>query len=142
MSDIDPRFNPAYQPGFDPSKHSPEPTATVPVVDDEPAPIEQPAASVAVAPARATLSRRRNPVLVALWVLSALFVASGVYGLQLIGDRVAALGKSGGFGGADYYLLQSYTILAPLLIGLGLATALGTLFVLAVRWKAPQDAAL
>jgi hypothetical protein len=134
MSEIDPRFNPAYQPGFDPSKHSPVAAmapAAVPLVEDEPVSVDQPDP----APAAITAVRRRNPVLIALWVLSALFVASGIYGLQLIGDRVAVLGDNGGFGGADYYLLQSYVILAPLLIALGLATAVGTLFVFAVRWR-------
>jgi hypothetical protein len=136
MSDIDPRFNPAYQPGFDPSKHVAAPPAPVaPAIVEEPVPVERFETVPEVTPAR-----RRNPLLVTLWVLSALLVASGVYGLQLIGDRVAVLGSTGGFGGADYYLLQSYVILAPLLIGLGIATALGTLFVLAVRWK-PKDTA-
>ncbi len=144
MSDFDPRFDPAYQPGFDPSKRTAhtasEPTPASLPPAEAPSAVEM-AAPVATAPAlppAAVIGRRRNPLLVALWVLSALFVASGVYGLRLIGDRVAALGNNGGFGGADYYLLQSYTILAPLLIVLGLATAVGTLFVLAVRWKHPQ----
>jgi hypothetical protein len=138
VSDFDPRFDPAYQPGFDPAKHT---TAPPPPVDkpDVGAPQEETvaepvtplAAAVPAAPTRA----RRNPILIALWVLSALFVASGFYGLRLIGDRVAALGSTGGFGGADYYLLQSYVVLAPLLIVLGLATAVGTLFLLAVRQK-------
>ncbi len=140
-SDFDPRFDPAFQPGYDPTKHaaqtrprvSPEHQTQqqddyVPaVVDVTPraTPVEEPIAVV----------RTANPLLVALWVLSVLFVAAGVYGLRLIGDRVAALGANGGFGGADYYLLQAYTIGAPLLIVLGLATATGTLFLLAARWR-------
>ncbi len=100
----------------------------------QPSRVEQPApvtTGVTVAP-------RRNPLIITLWILSALLVASGVYGLRLISDRVTSLGDSGGFGGADYYLLQSYTVLAPLLIVLGLATAVGTIFVLAVRRFPPR----
>ena len=151
-TDFDPRFDPAFQPGYDPSKHKPaaasragsgRPTASTtqpdrqvqqpdtyvapPVSSSDSPPQPESAAQDDIGP------RRRNPLLVTLWVLSALFVASGVYGLRLISDRVTSLGDSGGFGGADYYLLQSYTVLAPLLIVLGLATAVGTIFVLAVR---------
>jgi hypothetical protein len=141
MGEFDPRFDPAYQPGFDPSKHTP---AAMPAPDNADvgvAPAEAPAETITIAPAApvapnpAPGAPRRNPLLVILWTLSALFVASGFYGFRLIGDRVTALGSTGGFGGADYYLLQSYVILAPLLIVLGLATAVGTLFLLAARWK-------
>ncbi|MCU1420651.1 MAG: hypothetical protein JWN36_302 [Microbacteriaceae bacterium] len=140
-NDFDPRFDPAFQPGFDPGQHptgrrtprpaAPEPVApallpepiAVPDLDETtPAPADEPVAS-----------GRPEPLLVTLWIVSAVFVAAGIYGLRLIGDRVSSLTSSGGFGGADYYLLQAYTFGAPMLIVLGLATATGTLFLLAAR---------
>ncbi|MES2169990.1 MAG: hypothetical protein V4479_04620 [Actinomycetota bacterium] len=142
MSDFDPRFDPAYQPGFDPAKQQPLPSAPrprteLPVVEERPV-AEQPVSPVLNHEPAVAAPHHRNPLLVTLWVLSALFVVSGVYGLQLIGDRVSVLANTGQFGGADYYLLQSGIILAPMLIVLGLATAVGTLFVLAARWKHRQ----
>ena len=141
---FDPRFDPAFQPGYDPKKapraargadsaeqaeQSDEPVTEVYLAP----PMEPGAAPVARAQ---TLSlRNSNPLLIALWVISVVFIATGIYALRLIGDRVTQLGANGGFGGADYYLLQAYTIGAPLLIVLGLATATGTIFLLAARWK-------
>jgi hypothetical protein len=143
-SDFDPRFDPAFQPGYDPSKHAPaaprrpkEPRRQVQQQDEYiPPPTDEP-----VRPAITSLHdgppvrRVVNPLVIVLWALSALFVVMGIYGLQLIGERVTALGANGSFGSADYYLLQAYTFGAPLLIVLGLATATGTVFLLAARWK-------
>jgi hypothetical protein len=155
MSDFDPRFDPAFQPGYDPSKHGsprsrslperqtqqtadayapaigapprasePQPSGAalgaLPIVESEPASFPSPAPS-------------RNPLLITLWVISALLVVAGLYGLRLIADRVSDLAANGNFGGSDYYLLQSYTIIAPLLIVLGLTTAIATLFFVAAR---------
>lgn len=142
--DFDPRFDPAFQPGFDPKKVPPVVGKTAPVGAET----EEPVTEVYVAPPMMAVDgpgerpaqfslRTANPLLIALWVLSAVFIAFGVYGLRLIGDRVTQLGANGGFGGADYYLLQAYTIGAPLLIVLGLATATGTIFFLAARWRRP-----
>ena len=138
--EFDPRFDPAFQPGYDPKKTQRVTRSVTPAEPEEPVgevyvapPIsELPAPS---APRQTLTLRNTNPLLITLWVLSAVFVATGIYALRLIGDRVTQLGASGGFGGADYYLLQAYTIGAPLLIVLGLATATGTIFLLAARWK-------
>jgi hypothetical protein len=140
-ADFDPRFDPAFQPGFDPGQHptarrTPRPAAPEPI---SPALLPEPIAvpdldETASAPADEPVGTARpEPLLVALWIVSAVFVAAGIYGLRLIGDRVSSLTSSGGFGGADYYLLQAYTFGAPMLIVLGLATATGTLFLLAAR---------
>jgi hypothetical protein len=145
-SDFDPRFDPAFQPGYDPSKHAPvaprrpkEPRRQVQQQDEyePPTPDRTPPAPIPVADDVPAVRHAANPLLVVLWVLSAVFFAVGIYGLQLIGDRVTELGSTGGFGTADYYLLQAYITGAPMLIVLGLATATGTVFLLAARWKRP-----
>ncbi len=152
-TEFDPRFDPAFQPGFDPEQHparrrpprpAQNPVASTAPQGDLPEPIVVPdveatmpeetgSGGVAGVGASDGGSARPEPLLVALWIVSAVFVAAGIYGLRLIGDRVSSLTSSGGFGGADYYLLQAYTFGAPMLIVLGLATATGTLFLLAAR---------
>jgi hypothetical protein len=163
-SQFDPRFDPAFQPGYDPQRtpaagslrRSPERQSQQQADAYAPSQIQPPpqgtadpgavtviggvSASGPAVTSNSTTdqpSRRRvsNPLTIALWVLSAVFIAAGISGLRLIGDRVTQLGANGGFGGADYYLLQSYTVGAPMLIVLGLATATGTLFLYAARWK-------
>jgi hypothetical protein len=137
---FDPRFDPAFQPGFDPDRHASGtavPVAPLTAAAPEVAVLEPPTAvadtaALSVSPAPVS---RRNPLLIVLWVASAVLVAAGVYVLRLVADRVDALGTSGGFGAADYYLMQAYTALGPLLITLGIATAIGTVFMLAVRWN-------
>ena len=140
-NDFDPRFDPAFQPGFDPGQHPTGRRLPRPSTPDTIAPVSlpEPIAVPDLDETSPTLadeplaSGRPEPLLVALWIVSAVFVAAGIYGLRLIGDRVSSLTSSGGFGGADYYLLQAYTFGAPMLIVLGLATATGTLFLLAAR---------
>jgi hypothetical protein len=79
------------------------------------------------------LSRRFDAYLVCLWVVSVAFVASGLAVVTYISQRLDKLSLTDGGNGFDYYLLQVYTIAAPLLVLLGLATAVGTLFLLAGR---------
>jgi hypothetical protein len=140
-TDFDPRFDPAFQPGFDPGQHpagrrTPRPASpeTIsPALLPEPIAVPDLDETSAAPTDEAIASGRPEPLLVTLWIVSAVFVAAGIYGLRLIGDRVSSLTSSGGFGGADYYLLQAYTFGAPMLIVLGLATATGTLFLIASR---------
>lgn len=152
---FDPRFDAAFQPGYDPTKHA---ASAVTVTAHEPVHLSQPAGlrvesaagpagpaeavpvsvpvpaeGAAIESAASAQPKRRNPLLVSLWIISAVLVAIGAYGLRLIADRVNSLGTSGGFGEADYYLMQAYTVLSPLLITLGIATAIGTVFLLALR---------
>lgn len=77
--------------------------------------------------------RRFDPYLMTLWIVSAAFVAAGLLVVRYIADRLDTLNATGGGGTFNYYLLQVYTIGAPLLILLGVSTATGTLFVLAAR---------
>ncbi|MET4780398.1 hypothetical protein [Glaciihabitans sp. UYNi722] len=88
-----------------------------------------------VEPANETVveTRRVNPFLIAIWVLSALFIVAGLSLLRYMGERLDALNSTGGGSSADYYVLNSYATGAPLLVVLGLATATGSLFLLARR---------
>ena len=158
--EFDPRFNPAFQPGYDPERHrnipSVEKDGRAPLLG-APEVIEPTAQPVLRVPEAASVSsvspaaidfveqiaaspdnsaveqpaRHVNKYLIALWVISVLFIAAGITVVRQIGLRLDALNVAGGGSGFDYYLLQVYTTAAPLLVLLGLATAVGTLFVLA-----------
>lgn len=78
-------------------------------------------------------NRSRDPYLMVLWLISAIFIAGGLLVVGYIRQRLSALNISGGGSGFDYYLLQVYTVAAPLLVLLGLATTVGTLFICAAR---------
>ena len=138
---FDPRFNPAFQPGYDPGAQ-----AQPPVVSGRaPAPklIEHPLPSVAAPPEEHSavtprdprdqlpVTRRFDPYLAGLWALSLVFVAAGLLILRYIADRMERLSATGS--AFDYNLVLVYTIAAPLLVVLGLATATGALFLLAAR---------
>jgi hypothetical protein len=157
---FDPRFNPAFQPGYDPSVHArppvvperaappgrgespPTPGATEPGEQAarepalrEPA-VREPGSPTAV-PAEPTedalVVRRFDPYLAGLWLLSVVFVGLGLLTVRYIADRMDRLNATGGGSSFDYNLVLVYTIAAPLLVFLGLATATGTLFLLAAR---------
>jgi len=143
---FDPRFNPAFQPGYDPSAHaqaharpSAEPKRTgvpelvehpIPMVDSEPAPSR----TVHNDPREdQQVFRRFDPYLAGLWALSIAFVAAGLLIVRYIADRMERLNTTAGTTAFDYNLVLVYTIAAPLLVILGLATATATLFLLASR---------
>jgi len=132
-----PQAQPQIQPQTPSADASPPaaPTSTPRVVAVDPLTPAQPArAAEPLAPAEVYAAVRRvDPYLVVLWVISAVLVGTGIYSLRLIGDRITALTASGDFGGPGYYLLQAFTIGAPMLVVLGLATAVGTVFLLAAR---------
>ena len=140
---FDPRFNPAFQPGYDPSVHArppaspdrppelierPLPPVSVSVPPGEPARARDPLTDPA---AEAPAARRFDPYLIGLWALSLAFIAAGLIILRYIADRMDRLSATGS--AFDYNLVLVYTIAAPLLVVLGLATATATLFVLAAR---------
>ena len=139
---FDPRFNPAFQPGYDPSVHA-RPSAE-PERTGVPELVEHPIAVVEFepAPSRAVhndpredqpVSRRFDPYLVGLWALSLVFVGVGLLTVRYIADRMDRLNTTAGTTAFDYNLVLVYTIAAPLLVILGLATATATLFLLASR---------
>ncbi|MES2093690.1 MAG: hypothetical protein V4531_07755 [Actinomycetota bacterium] len=150
---FDPRFNPAFQPGYDPGVHAlppdapersvaaapvenPLPVAQAPSRVSVPAPVTTsvPAESVPADPTDEQAAVRRfDPYLAGLWALSVVFVAAGLLTMRYISDRMDRLSSAAGATAFDYNLVLVYTIAAPLLVTLGLATATGTLFLLAFR---------
>jgi hypothetical protein len=134
MSDFDPRFDPAFQRGYD------GPAVTRPATSDAPAPSQADPPLVRIDPQAAIAPqveqdelppRRGNPFLVALGVIG---VALAVGGLVLVFQLRTLFGDGNGNPDFDYVTLQTLMIAAPILAGLGLATGIGVLFVLAVRW--------
>jgi hypothetical protein len=147
---FDPRFNPAFQPGYDPSVHARAPDAPLragaPELAEHPLPVATTPSSEAAptrsAPSRSTPSeladepaavRRFDPYLAGLWLLSVVFVAAGLLTVRYVADRMDRLSTAAGTTAFDYNLVLVYTMAAPLLVTLGLATATGTLFLLASR---------
>lgn len=153
---LDPRFDPAFQRGFDgvmpsgsgstppPSTVAPSsPVAPTPPSTPEPRALPReeaplPAAAPASAP-RTLLTpdafvadepRRVNPWLIALGAVSVVLTLGGLLLITRLRDLFADTQNSAEF---DYVVLQSLIIGAPILVGLGLATGIGLLFVLAVR---------
>jgi hypothetical protein len=75
---------------------------------------------------------RGNPFLIALAVVSVALVAGGVWGVQAA--RAPFLGTEAA-ANVDYSGIQMLMTFAPMAIALGIATAVGILFVYAVRWR-------
>ncbi|WP_411699825.1 hypothetical protein [Conyzicola sp.] len=153
--DFDPRFDPAFQRGFDASSspetprvvqrdvrratpvRPPEPTAapgqpydSAPAIGLPPAHTDPLAVDSGQADAAAHDDQpRRNPFLITLGVVSVALVAAGVWGIQAA--REPFLGTDAA-STIDYVGLQILQILSPVSIALGVATAIGILFVYAV----------
>jgi len=139
--DFDPRFDPAFQRGF--AGEPVRPAQARPSVDAAP-PIGLPPSAVtagesarspsqtADAAAATDQPRRLNPFLVALVIVSVALVAVGVWIIQ-----IARAPFEGGDAAAnvDFVFLQTLVALAPAAITLGLATAIGVVFVYAVDWQ-------
>lgn len=151
MSDnreFDPRFNPAFQRGYDgplpdasaPARETASPPARA--VAAEPAPLPRLEASAApdqrdeyddrFIESEVAGPRRVNPFLIVLGAVSAVLVGGGLLLVSRLRDLFADTQSSSSF---DYVTLQVLTTAAPLVICLGLATAIGVLFVFAVRWN-------
>ncbi len=155
-SAFDPRFDPAFQRGYDgpagePARTSPArpaPEARTAPVRSSPDPRTMPVvasdsggdpAAVSRAPERMPSfdddapdeeRRRVNPWFIALAALSAALILGGLYLVSQLRDLFANTQNSADF---DYVVLQVMIIGAPILIGLGIATAIGLLFALALR---------
>ena len=156
---LDPRFDPAFQRGYDGPAPTAEPTSvgaapaasapiTAPPSRPEPrtTPREQSAVAAASPIGSATASeprpmltpesfvteepRRLNRWMLALGAVSIALTLGGIVLITRLRDLFADTQNSAEF---DYVVLQSLIIGAPILVGLGLATAIGLLFVLAVR---------
>lgn len=149
MSDdgeFDPRFNPAFQRGYDgpipdasaPARETPTPAARA--VASEPAPLPrlepQPEQDRdyddRFIESEVAGPRRVNPFLLVLGAVSALLVGGGLLLVLRLRDLFEDTQSSSSF---DFVTLQVLTAAAPLVICLGLATGIGVLFVFAVRWN-------
>ena len=149
---FDPRFDPAFQPGYDPRNDpaiaarsrsysgSPHPVRPVrpeviaPLPPAEPQNVPAEAIDEREVESESSATPGVNPFLIALWVVSALFVVSGAGLLRWLPTASEELQTSTN-PAFDYVVLTSIGIGAPLLIVLGLATAAGILFLHAARWK-------
>ncbi|MDQ1562356.1 MAG: hypothetical protein QOE85_1697 [Actinomycetota bacterium] len=147
QSDIDPRFDPAFQRGFDPAtpvrEHEPAPLPRV-AVPTVPVTTPDPVVPAAHEPPPATLDAEdkadasfdshpgRNPYLLILGVVAVILVAVGVWlfvqsGAQFNSREVRSQG--------DYMSLDATIHMAPFISLLGAATAIGVVFVFAVKWR-------
>lgn len=158
-SGLDPRFDPAFQRGFDQSapidhyvpvsapRRGPE--VTLPVVPaaraDEKAPAEDPRGEVADAtpvsldPAESPtqsvvqdVSPTRNPYLLVLLIVAVVLIVAGVILFVQTGDE---FNSSEVQSQGDYMSLNATIETAPFISLLGGATLIGVLFVFAVRYR-------
>jgi hypothetical protein len=138
MSDggrFDPRFDPAFQPGFEGLLASQAPTQpaaaqnpTVPPAALLPA--VTPDAAVAPDVVEETPAGI-NPFIVVLGVVALVLVGGGLFLASRLQEMFAVTQGGSTF---DYVTVQLLIYSAPLLMTLGAATAIGVLFLLAVRW--------
>jgi hypothetical protein len=154
--EFDPRFDPAFQRGFagPVTRSAPVARPSAPVA--KPAPQVAPSPRVAPSPpiiergpevrisneplAPSTTEvvedeskfqlRRVNPFSLVLVLLSVVLIGGGLWAVQFAREAFLAVNLSSDI---DYVTLQMVIIAAPLAIALGVATALGLLFLLAFR---------
>ena len=155
--EIDPRFDPAFQRGFDqtiPIEESLPETASRRVPAPPPAPIAvaAPIAAASPRPQPAVVdadsddepaedpvvdpeldsSPARNPFLLLLGVIAIALVAAGIWLFVRSGDAFNSRDvRSQG----DYMSLDATIHSAPFIALLGAATAIGVVFVFAAKWK-------
>ena len=145
--EFDPRFDPAFQRGFDgeglraprrPVESAPTaPPIGLPSIALPPTPPstgETAPATPQTADDAADDDRqpRRNPFLIALAVVSVALVVAGVWIIQI---ARAPFDGTNAAANVDFVFLQILGGLAPAAIALGVATAIGIVFVLAVDWQ-------
>jgi hypothetical protein len=72
--------------------------------------------------------RTFNPFLLALLIVAVALIVTGFYIFQTVRELFLSTE-------VDYVTAQAVVYAAPLIVVLGVATAIGVLFVYAVRWK-------
>jgi hypothetical protein len=140
---FDPRFDPAFQRGYT----GPVPTS-VPATNAKPR-IDSPAPHRVAEPEQSAHRvvhddrddefeypddaplRRANPFLIALGVVALALVGGGLYLISRMRDLFASTQNQADF---DFVTMQVLMVLAPIIVCLGLATAIGVLFIYAGRW--------
>jgi hypothetical protein len=133
-STFDPRFDPAFQRGFDGevesilTERSSEPAIIEPVLSS-PAVTEPQLIEISEPDAR---GRRINPYLIALGAVSVVLIAGGLYLVSRLREFFDSSQTTSDF---DFVTLQVLLYAAPLIVVLGVATAIGMVFLAAVRWE-------
>lgn len=123
---LDERFDPVFQRG-----HEDDAIAFAP----HPRPAgDRPAGDVpAPAPGSAAPGLRGNPWVIVLWAIAILFPVGGL-GMTWYSEQAAATPDVGS--PVTYYVLPAVLgAVAPLVLGVGLATLAGVVFLHAVRWR-------
>jgi hypothetical protein len=146
---FDPRFDPAFQRGFDGPTRTDVP-ASAPLSAPASAPrsrapklekVEEPPEFSDQAEAFSTgevddalgaPTRRPNPFLIALTIFSIVLIVGGLWAAQFARESFLTVNLSTDI---DYVTLQMVIFGAPLAVAIGIATALGVLFILAQRWR-------
>jgi hypothetical protein len=149
MSDdarFDPRFDRAFQPGYDGPLAATRPTQraagattigpvpTSRVAPDALAPVSAPVVEKSETGEATTdePTRRINPFLIPLGLIAVALLAGGLF----LFSRLRVLVTEGQIGAdVDYVSVQALVYATPLLIVLGIATGIGLLFLLASRWE-------
>jgi hypothetical protein len=149
-ANIDPRFDPAFQRGFEGAVTTTRrrPTIGTPPVLPAQATAARPVISAPSAPEPAAPQQESvleeteveadepirgvNPFVIVLWVVAVLLVIAGAY--LTMWARTTFLTDSLSTN-IDYVTIQIITYGSPLLVVLGLATGIGLMFLHAIAWK-------
>jgi hypothetical protein len=141
-SGFDPRFDPAFQRGYDgPTMVPPTVEARTPapargIVEPEreqhrePEPAIPAAAPIEDEALEEEQGRRLNPFLVALGVVSIVLIIGGIYLISRVDALFTEVSSD-----VSYATIQALVNGPPIAIALGIATGIGVLFIYAVRWK-------
>lgn len=124
---FDSRFDAAFQPGFE------ETSSALPVFESESVLFgdtegSETSAATATRPARGLVDR----FVVVLWIIGVAFIAGGV---------VSSAITTGLYGSSlvnftpDFFMISVLSLSSQWLVPVGLATLVGTVFLLAVRWE-------
>ncbi|NYF09579.1 hypothetical protein HDC94_000735 [Leifsonia sp. AK011] len=141
-SDFDPRFDPAFQRGFDGAVErsaTPAPRVeSVPSASVEPTPVPAEVQRQVVEPVETSLptqlpTLRGNPFIPVLWITAALFAiagAAGQYFATFLNYSAPASSAA-----LEYVLPSVLFALSPWLFAAGLALGIATLVIHALRWR-------
>ncbi|HOW00752.1 MAG TPA: hypothetical protein PLY19_04695 [Rhodoglobus sp.] len=141
-ADFDPRFDPAFQRGYDGRMPGPVVEPVRPVVERVGSvvePVETPPPAVELVEASAEPLRyetRGNPWLRALWVVAAVFTVTGLLATYAAQSLMQGANTSSAI---DYYVLPlTVSQLAPWFTVTGLFAGVAALVLNAIRWR-PGD---
>ncbi len=141
-ADFDPRFDPAFQRGYDGRMPGPVVEPVRPVVERVGSvvePVETPPPAVELVEASAEPLRyetRGNPWLRALWVVAAVFTVTGLLATYAAQSLMQGANTSSAI---DYYVLPlTVSQLAPWFTVTGLFAGAAALVLNAIRWR-PGD---